>query len=239
VRRYTEAVETFQRAIELAPDDTYPYVFLAQTMLLKDGAVEGAREILDAMPEKDPAQQGIYRYEQALFERDFEGAINALSAVDDVISDPIGEIEFTKSLGLCECRILSGRGEASSEACVNALEYLEREKESKPGDPAVHAALGWVYALTGQKENAIEAGQRAVELTPITADAMSGHAYLVMLAKIYAWTDEPYLAVKTVHTAMTTSGWISVAILEIDPDWDPIRDDPRFQELLRMHSGVE
>ena len=78
-----------------------------------------------------------------------------------------------------------------------------------------------------------------MELTPITADAMSGHAYLVMLAKIYAWVDEPYLAVKTIHTAMTTSGWISVAMLDVDPDWDPIRDDPRFEELIRMHSGVE
>jgi hypothetical protein len=68
---------------------------------------------------------------------------------------------------------------------------------------------------------------------------MSGHSYLVMLAKIYAWVDEPYLAVKTIHTALTTPGEISVATLGLDPDWDPIREDPRFQELLRMHSGAE
>ena len=60
-----------------------------------------------------------------------------------------------------------------------------------------------------------------------------------MLAKIYAHVDEPYLAVKTIHTAMSTPGWISVAILEIDPAWDPIRDDPRFQELLKMYRSEE
>jgi hypothetical protein len=76
-------------------------------------------------------------------------------------------------------------------------------------------------------------------LSPITSDAISGHTYLVMLAKIYAWTDEPYLAVKTIHTALTTPGEISVATLELDPHWDPIRDDPRFQELFRMHGGGE
>lgn len=239
VRRYPEAVETFRRAIELVPDDTYPYVFLARTLLLKDGATQEAREILDAMPENDPAQQGFYRYEQALFERDFEGAIDALSTVDDVISDPIGEIEFTKSLALCECRILGQLDGSTSQACISAREYLEGARDDSPVDPAIHAALGWVYALTEEKDEAIEAGRRAVELSPITSDAISGHTYLVMLAKIYAWTDEPYLAVKTIHTALTTPGEISVATLELDPHWDPIRDDPRFQELFRMHGGGE
>jgi len=191
------------------------------------------------MPDKDPAQQGIYRYEQAVYERDFGGAMNALAAVDEEISDPIGEIEFTRSLAECECGILGNLGEAASQTCLGALESLVRDSEIEPGDPAVHAALGWAYALTGDKENAIQAGRRAVELTPITTDAISGHIYLVMLAKIYAWVDEPYLAVKTIHTAMTTPGWISVASLENDPGWDPIRDDPRFQELLKMYGDAE
>jgi len=239
VRRYGEAVETFRRAIELVPDDIYPYVFLARTLLLQDGAIEEAREVLDAMPENDPTQQGIYRYEQALFERNFDGAMDTLVTLDDVISDPIGEIVFTRSFAECECGILGQLAGPTSPSCVDAREYLERSSEISPGDPAVHAALGWVYALVGEKELAIEAGQRAVDLSPVTVDAMSGHSYLITLARIYARVDEPYLAVKTIHTAMTTPGWISVATLELDPAWDPIRSDPRFQELLRMHSEVE
>jgi len=207
--------------------------------MLRDGSIEEAREILESMPDKDPAQQVFYLYEQALFERDFDGAIDALAAMDDMTSDPIDEIKFTKPLALCECNILGRLDESTSQPCVDARESLEQASGDSPVDPAIHAALGWVYALTGEKEKAIEAGERAVALSPITADAMSGHTYLVMLAKIYAWTDEPYLAVKTIHTALTTPGQISVATLDLDPDWDPIRDDPRFQELLRMHSGVE
>lgn len=238
VRRYRDAVEICRRAIELVPDDIFPYVFLARAQVL-NGAVAEAHEILDAMPDKDPAQQGIYRYEQAMFERDFDGALRTLTALDNEIDDPIGEIEFTRSLAECECVILGGLTGSISESCVDAREDLERKRDKSPGDPAVHAALGWAYALSGQKEDAIEAGRRAVELTPITADAMSGHTYLMMLAKIYAWVDEPYLAVKTLHTTLTTPGEISVATLTFDPDWDPIRDDPRFQELLRMHGGAE
>jgi serine/threonine-protein kinase len=239
MRRFGEAADSCRRAIELVPDNVYPYVFLAQILRSRDGAIEGAREILETMPEKDPAQQGFYRYEQALFERDYEGAIDAIFGVGDVISDPIGEIMFTRSLAECECRILGQLAGPTSQVCARAREYLERAREDSPGDPAIHAALGWVYALVGEKEKAIEAGERAVELTPITTDAMSGHSFLVMLARIYAWADEPYLAVKTIHTAMTTPGLISVSTLELNPYWDPIRDDPRFQELLRIYSDVE
>jgi serine/threonine-protein kinase len=238
VRRYDEAIETCRKVIDQVPDDIYPYVFLARTHRL-DGALEEARKTLDAMPDKDPAQQWKYLYEQALFERNFDAAMRALAAADNEISDPIGDIVFTRSLAECECGVLGERGDASSQACADAVESLERTRDDSPGDPAVHAALGWAYALAGRKDQAIEAERRAVELTPITADAMSGHTYVVMLAKIYAWVDEPYLAVKTIHTALTTPGWISVASLNLDPDWDPIRDDPRFQELLRMHSTAE
>ena len=239
VRRYDEAVDTCRKAIELVPEKIYPYVHLSQAVMLRDGSIEEAREILESMPDKDPAQQVFYWYEQALFERDFGGALDALAAVDEMTSDPIDEVKFTKSLALCECSILGQLDVSTSQTCVDARESLEQASEDSPVDPAIHAALGWAYALAGDREKAIEAGERAVELSPITADAMSGHTYLVMLAKIYAWTDEPYLAVKTIHTALTTPGQISVATLNLDPDWDPIREDPRFQELLRMHSGAE
>ena len=239
MRRFDEAVDACRRAIDLVPDDVYPYVFLARILRSREGTFEGAGEILETMPEKDPAQQGIYRYEQAVFERDFERAIEAIYGVSDVIADPIGEIRFTRVLAECECRILGQLPGPTAQVCARAQEDLEQEKENSPGDPAIHAALGWAYALVGEKEKAIEAGKRAVDLTPMTSDAMSGHTYLLMLARIYAWVDEPYLAVKAIHTAMTTPGWVSVSTLKFNPYWDPIREDPRFQEILKMHSEAE
>jgi serine/threonine-protein kinase len=85
----------------------------------------------------------------------------------------------------------------------------------------------------------VAAGERAVELLPVSEDAMAGHSYLVRLAKIYARADEPYLSVKTTQKALALPGWLSIATVELDPAWDPIRDDPRFRELLRIHGAVD
>ena len=239
MRLWKVGIEHSRRAIELDPDAIHPYVFHARILRARDGAVKDAREVLEEMPDRDPAQQAIYWYEQEMYERDFDGAVEALTTVEGLISEPIGEEIFTRSLAECESHILDGTGGPNSSACSSARETLEHERAISPGDPAIHSALGWAYALVGEKEAAIESGERAVELLPVTADAMAGHSFLVRLAKIYAWVDEPYRAVKTIEKALRTPGWISVATLNLDPEWDPIRDDPRFQELLRIHSAAD
>jgi serine/threonine-protein kinase len=236
MRRYTEGVEHCRRAIALAPNDIFPYIFMAKMMRTHDGSIDGAREVLETMPDKDPGQQAFFRFEQALYERDFDAAIEWLTPTEELISDPISEEIFPRSLAECEGRVLAGTPAASVSACGEARASLERAREISPVDPAVHAALGWTYSLLGESASAIASGERAVELLPVSADAVAGHSYLVRLAKIYAWSGEPYAAVKTIEKALATPGWLSTATLKLDPDWDPIRTDPRFQELLRIHS---
>ncbi len=238
MRRYEEGLAHCRRAIELAPGDIFPYVFCAR-MLRFGGDLAGAREMLDRMPEKDPTQRGFYRYEQAVVEHDFPTALRELDSTSGDISDPISEEVFPRDLAECECRVYAGNDGSDVNACVRARDRLERMREESPGDAAVHAALGWAYALSGEEDQAVMAGERAVELLPVSADAMAGHSYLVRLAKIYARADKPYLSVKTTQKALALPGWLSIATVEADPAWDPIRDDPRFRELLRMHGAVE
>lgn len=237
MRRWDEALALCGRAIELAPDDIFPYVFGARILRGRDGSLDEARAMLERMPAKDAAQQAYYRYEQALLERDSEGALRWLAQAGDQIADPISEEAAPRALYECECRVLAGSPGPAVAACLAARAALEQARELSPGDPTIHAALGWSYALLGDHERAVAAGERALQLLPPSDDAMAGHSSLVRLAKIYARVGEPYRAVKFIQKALLLPGWISPAILRVDPAFDPLRRDPRFGELLRIHGA--
>lgn len=239
MRLYEEGIGYCRRAIELDPGDTYPYVFYARILRSWNGSTAAAREVLDSMPNGDAAQQAVYWYEQALYERDFEAALRHLADSDSLISEPIDETVFPRALAECQLKVLPGGTAHNEPSCVEALDYLERARENSPVDPAISASLGWAYALFGRKDEAIEAGQRANDLLPIGSDALAGHSHLIRLAKIFAWVDEPYKAVKTIEKALAFPGWISPSTLQLDPEWDPIRDDPRFRELLKIHGASD
>jgi hypothetical protein len=84
----------------------------------------------------------------------------------------------------------------------------------------------------GKKEKAIQAARRAVQLLPVSRDAMIGPGLVVDLATVYAWTSEPELAFEQLATSVKTPGGVTYGNLKLDPAWDPIRRDPCFDKLL-------
>jgi hypothetical protein len=98
----------------------------------------------------------------------------------------------------------------------------------------------WVDVCLGRNAEAIALAQRAVAVLPISEDSFSGTYQLVGLAQIAAWTDEPDQAVKTIRQllAMPAGGVMSIDRLKLDPVWDPLRKDPRFQALLKKDDST-
>jgi hypothetical protein len=89
-----------------------------------------------------------------------------------------------------------------------------------------------VDAALGRKEDALREGRRAVELLPVTQDAMTGAELLRNLAIIYAWTGEKDLGLKQLENLLPLYGPISYGQLRLHPWWDPLRDDPRFEKIM-------
>jgi len=83
-----------------------------------------------------------------------------------------------------------------------------------------------------RKEDALREGRRAVELLPVTRDAMTGAEVLRNLVIICAWAGEKDLALKQLEKLLPINGPISYGQLRLHPWWDPLRDDPRFEKLL-------
>ncbi len=105
-----------------------------------------------------------------------------------------------------------------------------------PEDPARHAQHGLILAALGQKEEAIAEGKRAVELLPESRDAFDGPRFTAALAQIYAWTGETDEAFRLLDHLLSVPNGIAVSILKLDPAWDQLRKDPRFQALIDKYA---
>jgi serine/threonine-protein kinase len=81
----------------------------------------------------------------------------------------------------------------------------------------------------------MRAGEHAVELMPISKDALDGTDQAIELAKIYSRVGEVDKALDLIDELLSIPSWLSVRLLRLDPVWDPLRNHPRFQALLEKY----
>ena len=125
------------------------------------------------------------------------------------------------------------KGQAALEQARIVAERLVRDA---PDDPGRHAQLGAVLAGLGKKEDAVNEGQKAVELLPESQDAFDGPQATAALAEIYGWVGEHDEAFRLLDHLLTVPNGLTVPTIKIDPVWDPLRKDPRFQALIDKHA---
>ena len=95
-----------------------------------------------------------------------------------------------------------------------------------------HSYLGIALGGLGRKEEAIREGRKAIELQPVSKDAIDGPKWHEYLAQIYTMAGEPDSAIDQLEYLLSIPSEISVSLLRIDPAWAPLRNHPRFQKLL-------
>ncbi len=101
-----------------------------------------------------------------------------------------------------------------------------------PDDAKPRALLGLIHAALGHKDDAIRHGQRAVELLPISKDAFDGPVLATNLAVIYAQVGEAELALAALTPLLKVPNGPTAGTLRVEPEWNPLRSDPRFAKLL-------
>jgi serine/threonine-protein kinase len=129
-----------------------------------------------------------------------------------------------------------GDKEKARIAFEQARVVAEKLVREAPQDSARHGQLGLVLAALGQKEEAINEGKRAVELLPESQDAFDGPQATAALGQIYAWTGEFDEAFRLLDHLLDVPNGLTVTILKLEPMWDPLRKDPRFQALIDKYS---
>jgi tetratricopeptide (TPR) repeat protein len=200
--------------------------------------------MLAAIKSDGPAVIGL-RALQALFERDYKTASTlfrrAIASKDNSLL-PISlcgyvpaNVEWQLLLALSEQRNGSPAVAAESYRQVQgrAQAALSEPQANRNVEAAWHVALSWADAGLGQRDQAVAEALRATTLIPESADTLEGPVWQGFLAKTYAMIGDADHALPLIeHLLQSEISLLSPGILQLDPVWDPIRKDPRFQKLI-------
>jgi serine/threonine-protein kinase len=230
-RRYDEAERYFDLSISLAPDQVLAYACQAENLWRKGDPDERALAVLEAMPRRADARSIRFWFRHHLLTGDYAGALEELESLPkEIIEGPTWFMPKAQLAG--NVYNLLGQADLARASYAAARELLEAEVLKRHDDDRVRSALGMTYAALGMKEEAIREGKRAVELVPVSKDAIDGPARLSDMAAIYVMVGEHDAAVDLIEQLLSIPSDISVPLLRLEPIWRPLFDHPRFKQLI-------
>ncbi len=231
LRHYEPAERYFDTSIALAPVEFVGYFQKSLSHLLWKGSVPEARAILDAAPPTDDPFMSMAHFSLDLFERRYDPALAHLAAIKTPwITE--GDASFPKAMLGGQLRAARGETALAHAAFEESRTLLEQQLAEHPQDPRLHSSLGIADAGLGRREEAIREGRLGVALSPIERDAVNGIRRVTELAQIYAMLGDGKAASEEVAVLLSHPAMISPALLDLDPIFDPVRRDPRFQKVL-------
>jgi len=116
-----------------------------------------------------------------------------------------------------------------------AREQLYQKVEADPTDPYLLSSLALADVALGRKEEAIQEVRRAMGMRPVSEDAIDGPTMAMKVTLVYTWANQPDLAFEQLNkliAAPRRGNCVNYGDLKTDPEWDPLRKDPRFDKLL-------
>jgi tetratricopeptide (TPR) repeat protein len=175
------------------------------------------------------------RGETLVLGRNFEAALKSCDT--GTVATANGWQRFAARAGI---RVLAGDIPGAQPDAEKAREPLEARVRDYPNDFRALRALSWTYLALNRQTDAVNTARRAVELLPLEKDAVLGSGNLAALAEMQARTGAVKEAVGNLKKLLPIPAGesVSIARLKIDPVWDPIRNDPGFQELLTTQEHV-
>ena len=173
-----------------------------------------------------PTPIGTWPYFYVI-KRDYAAALNARDKDN-------GEAPANRLSARAAIFVLAGNTSNARVEIESARALVEARLRERPDDAYALSQLSWIYPALDRNAEAVKVAQHLSELMPPEKEAVEGPEILANLAEIEARTGNATETVKTLRQVLLLPAGMVASIerLKIDPVWDPIRNDPGFQELL-------
>jgi TolB-like protein/class 3 adenylate cyclase len=231
---YRDEIRVLDMAVTAAPASANYFRVIKASALLSEGETAAGREELDRLPaDFDPNGSTTYvRVGAALEAGRPEDAARALAAYQG--SDYSGFNGLLTPRTWLEALVARAKGDSPRERglLLQARTITAADVSARPEDPNALALLGQIDAGLGNKDDALREGRHAVEMRPISVDAMEGPGLETDLTVICAWTGETDEAMRRLLALAKTPGGPDYGQLRFDPLWSALRDRPEYQAML-------
>jgi serine/threonine protein kinase/tetratricopeptide (TPR) repeat protein len=236
-RRYAEAKTWLTRAVAVAdPDDISMKLALPGWELDVNADPRPLHQAIDSLRATNPAV-GTFAIAHdwlmcALAERDGAAATQALSALNENEISLGDKVSFNRRFVEGLIARMTNDERRAQLAFVAARAEQEKIVEAQPDFGPAWCVLGMIDAGLGRKEEALREGRRALELLPAEKEALVGRYLVRYFAVIAAWVGEKDLACEQLAVVVRPPSNVSYGELKLMPWWDPLRGDPRFEEIV-------
>src|SRR5438874_4588940 len=243
LRNFDAANKTIDRGLEVDPNGLGLWEMKSKLAIAEKGDLsvsEKAFQAVKAMPMNNEQRLRIAgsRANVFLLERKYqEGLREAESLPDDVLHAAFEQHLSDKYYLIGFARKALQDDAGARAAFLKARDLLEAQLKESPDAAEMHIQLAKVLAYLGEKDAALAEAQRAAELLPESKDAFGGPEIVESVAEVYAILGENDRAIEILDGLLSRPSGVTVQGLKVNPIWDPLRNDPRFQALLDKYGG--